>query len=182
VAATAPTAAYEKIVQVLNACLHHDDAIIFAYLSDISFCPCYGFEVKFADADINGKAVAVLIHSKNKLQLQTVGTGRKVCTRGIANLEGTRDYAVACYCNLDCIMDFKLDPPRGQRGRYAAVLSTHVEKFRNVRARESGVHRTKRWRKRNPDLPHAATRGREAAAEPPTENDAIDAEFLASYS
>jgi len=133
--ASAPNASYTKILEVLNGCPPHDGAIVFAHLSDIVYDPHYGFEVRFGgtvpQVITKGKAVAALIQSERKSNKPLpAGEGFKVVTENVidAGHEGKpAGFTLAAYCTMDDMMEYKLDPPRGQTARFAVVLINSVE-------------------------------------------------------
>ena len=135
---SAPNAAYTKILEILNHCPRHDEGIVYAFLSDLDYSPYYGFDVRFngdALTATKGKAVAALIASSTKSLAEETGYGYKVTTTNVSDAanpnsgtsDSIRNYTVLGYCSLADMLEYKLDPPRGQRCRFAAVLITQVE-------------------------------------------------------
>ena len=132
---SAPNASYNKILDLLNCCPQHDGAIIFANLGDVFPDPHYGFEVRFRGTEplltTKGKAVAALIRSEQKSDRPlAAGEGFKVVTQNVKDAVDSTNpdaFTVAAYCTLGDMMEYKLDPPRSQKARWAVVLISNVE-------------------------------------------------------
>ena len=131
--ASAPNAAYNDVLHILNNCPRHDEGVLFAYLADIKHDPYYGFQVAYDGADsVKAKFVAALISSPNRSETVGVGSGYKVTTPGIidfANPGASQPglFNVMGFCGMNDILNFKLDPPRGKSSRVAVVLISKAD-------------------------------------------------------
>ena len=131
----APNAAYIDVVKILRQCPRHDEALVFAALSEIRTSPHYGFEVAMKDFCVHGSAVVALVGSKEKSVVQKCGEGYKVTTKNIVDvlgdalgLSGAGAWDAVAYCGLDDLLEFKLDPPRGSSMRTAVATIIGLEK------------------------------------------------------
>ena len=131
----APNAAYMDVVKILSQCPRHDEALIFAGLSEIRSSPHYGFEVAMKDLVVHGSAVVALVGSKEKSIVQKCGDGYKVTTKNIVDVlgnalgvGGTVAWDAVAYCGIDDLLEFKLDPPRGSSMRAAVATIIGLEK------------------------------------------------------
>ena len=122
---SAPNAAYEDLVKLLNACPPHNEGILFAYLSDIHADPNYGFKVTYDGAGAPRSAcVLSLVASSAKSSTISVGEGFQVTTPDVldyANPASAPQPSVSLvgYCTMDALPGFRIDPPRGRAHRFA---------------------------------------------------------------
>lgn len=141
---SAPNAAYNDVLSILNNCPPHDEGILFAYLEDIEPDPHYGFCIRY-DGQVGARCLyaAALVASEGKGANDRVGEGFRVVTAGVkdaANPKGSSNsYTTVGYCTLDNLAGFSLDPPRGKTKRCAIVLfakkdeeGLHVHKLEHV--------------------------------------------------
>ena len=132
---TAPNAAYEPVLAVLNALPGNEEGLLFAFLADIEPDPYTGFRVTSTTGTISkGAAVAVLIASRKKNNPpEPLGTGFKVCAPDVcdaANVDAVHTGAtfnVTGCCTVDDMSKFDLSPPRGHTQRFAIALITSCE-------------------------------------------------------
>ena len=123
--ASAPNAAYEDLVNLLNMCPSHNEGVVFAYLSDIHADPHYGFQVTYDDvAAPRSACVLSLVASPAKSITVSFGVGFQVTTPEVldyANPAGAPQPSVSLvgYCTMDALPGFRMDPPRGRMHRYA---------------------------------------------------------------
>ena len=136
---SAPNAAYKDVIHILNASPRHEEGLLFAYLPDVRPDPIYGCKVMF-DGEREGPAceyVAVLVRSTAKSQQEPFGTGFRVTTPGVVDLDFSPDdasqlvheqksFSLVGYCGADDVMSFRLDPPRGKAFRAAVVLVSRM--------------------------------------------------------
>ena len=105
--ASAPNAACNDVLHILNNCPRHDDGLLFAYLEDIRPDPYYGFQVVHAGKEsVKAKYVAALVASPNRSIPEDVGSGYKVTSSGIIDFVnpdaaqlGTR--ILSCFCSMN---------------------------------------------------------------------------------
>ena len=142
--ASAPNAAYSKILEVLSLCPPHDGGIVFSALREAHPSAHYNFEVRFhgeASESAKGRKVAALVGVTNRSSQENLGSGCKVVTEGVVDLlgdalqlpEGQYPFNLVGYCQLDDILDFKLAPPRGHRVGCAVVLLSEIKDEDGVR-------------------------------------------------
>jgi len=150
--ASAPNAAYQEILNILNKCPAHDDGVLFSFLADLEPDPHYGFRLNY-DGHYAPQCAyaAVLLASESKSITETVGSGFKVTTRGVKDIANPKDgsgaaqpadagdapqhdgatqlttYNAVGYCSLDDLPGFRLDPPRGKTSRCALCLFTRMD-------------------------------------------------------
>ena len=129
---TAPNAAYECVLSILNALPKNEEGLLFGFLADIQPDAYAGFRLVFPDGSISkGCAVAVLVASQKKNNKpEPLGDGFKVCApdvKDIANssAETSITYVLTGFCTLDDMAKFELTPPRGQQQRFAIALITN---------------------------------------------------------
>ena len=136
---SAPNAAFNDVLAILNNCPPHDEGIHFAFLADVQPDPHYGMRLVYDGQEgPRGLYVAVLVASSSKSKTERVGDdGYKVVTtdvKDVANPDGTVDkpignHTLVGYCSMDSLPGFRLDPPRGKTFRVAlALLSSADEK------------------------------------------------------
>lgn len=140
---SAPNAAYNAVLHILNNCPEHDQGIVFAFLKDIRPDPVYGFRLEYQGEGgaaqpvrygPTGVFVAAPVASECKSKRKKIGDdGYKVVTsqvKGIADgyleEEGkafvpTENYTLVGYCTADSLPGLVLDPPRGKALRVALV-------------------------------------------------------------
>ena len=122
---SAPNAAYEDLVNLLNMCPAHNEGVVFAYLSDIHTDPHYGFKVIYDDvAAPRSNCVLSLVASPAKSITVSIGAGFQVTTPEVldyANSAGAAQPSgsLVGYCTMDALPGFRMDPPRGKPHRYA---------------------------------------------------------------
>lgn len=130
---SAPNAAYEDLVKLLNMCPAHNEGIVFAYLSDIQTDPHYGFKVAYDDVAAPRSAhVLSFVAATEKSSTLSIGEGFQVTTLNVldfANPAGAAQpsYTLLGYCSVDALPGFRMDPPRGRSLRYAMCLLTKRE-------------------------------------------------------
>ena len=131
--ASAPNAAYEDLVKLLNMCPAHNEGVVFAYLSDIHADPHYGFKVIYDATDAPRSAcVLSLVASSAKSNTVSIGDGFQVTTPEVldhANPAGAPQPSVSLvgYCTMNALPGFRMDPPRGQAHRFAMCTITKRE-------------------------------------------------------
>ncbi len=122
---SAPNASYEDLLKLLNACPPHLDGISFAFLSDISADPNYGFKISYDGKDApRSTSVLALVAAPSKSTTVSIGEGFQVTTpdvMDIANPASASQSGVSLvgYCSMDALPGFRLDPPRGRAHRFA---------------------------------------------------------------
>ena len=126
---SAPNAAYHDLLQLLNMCPAHDQGILFAFLSDITEDPHYGFQMSYDGVQSpRSSYVIALIASEAKSTTTNVGEGYQVTSPKIQDLANPDagalqpGYSVVGFCTLDNLPAFRLDPPRGKPNRCAVCL------------------------------------------------------------
>ena len=126
-------------MQILSQCPRHDEALVFAGLSEIRTSPHYGFEVAIKDFLVHGSAVVALVGSKEKSVVRKCGDGNKVTTKNLVDVLGdglgvgsTILSDAVAYCGIDNLFEFKLDPPRGSSIRAAVATIIGLEKGENA--------------------------------------------------
>ena len=131
----APNAAYSDVVKILSQCPRHDEALLFASLSEMRSSPHYGFEVAMKDIVVHGGAVVALVGSKERSLVQACGDGYKVTTKSVVDilgdalgLGGTVTWDAVAYCGMNDLLEYKLDPARGTSMRSAVVTIIGLEK------------------------------------------------------
>ena len=105
--ASAPNAACNDVLHILNNCPRHDDGLLFAFLADIRPDPYYGFQVAYNGKEsVKAKYVAALVASPNRSIPEDVGSGYKVTSSGIIDFVnpdaaqlGTR--ILSCFCSMN---------------------------------------------------------------------------------
>ena len=139
---SAPNAAFNDVLAILNNCPPHDGGIHFAFLADVQPDPSYGFRLDYDGAEgPKGTYVAALVASSSKSKTDRVGDdGYKLTTevKAIASIYGTVDdpigsHTLVGYCSLESLPGFRLDPPRGKTFRVALVLLSKADE-------EEGLH------------------------------------------
>ena len=143
--ASAPNAAYEDLVNLLNRCPAHNQGVVFAYLSDIHADTHYGFQVTYDDmAAPRSACVLSLVASPAKSITVAFGVGFQVTTPEVldyANPAAAPQPSVSLvgYCTMDALPGFRMDPPRGRTYRYAICLimkreddTLHVHKLEYI--------------------------------------------------
>ena len=132
--ADAPKSAYMDVVKILSQCPRHDEALIFAGLSEIRSSPHYGIEVAMQDVVVHGSAVVVLVGAREKSVVHKCGDGYKVTTKNMVDVlgnalgqSGTVAWDAVAYCGIDDLLEFKLDPPRGSTMRAAVATVIGLE-------------------------------------------------------
>jgi len=150
--ASAPNAAYQEILNMLNKCPAHNDGVLFAFLADLERDPHYGFRLNYdGHYAPQCKYAAVLLASESKSITENVGSGYKVIFRGVKDIANTKDgsgaaqpadtdaapqpdgatrlttYNAVGYCSLEDLTGFRLDPPRGKSSRCALCLFTKMD-------------------------------------------------------
>ena len=138
----APNAAYKDVLRIVNHCPPHGEGIAFAYLQDIEPDPHYGFRLSY-----DGRPgplctyVAALVCSEQKSTPSELGNaGFKVITENVKDgaLEVTQGaaqplcYTLVGYCTMNNLPEFKLDPPRAKKSRFALALLSRKD--------EEGLH------------------------------------------
>ena len=130
---SAPNAAYNDLIKLLNMCPAHNEGIVFAYLGDIEADPHYGFKVAYDGVHSPRSAFVVsLVASTAKSTTTNVGGGFQVTTPAVndhANPAGASQpsFTLVGFCTLDNLPGFRLDPPRGKAHRYAICLISRRE-------------------------------------------------------
>ena len=125
---SAPNAAYNGVINLLNNCPPHDEGLLFAFLADISPDPHYGFCVAYDKQDgPRCTYVVSLVASESKSTTESIGTGFKVITTAVkdyASPAGASEpgYTLMGFCTLVSLTGFRLDPPRGEAMRCAISL------------------------------------------------------------
>ena len=139
--ADAPNAAYIDVVKIQSQCRRHDEALIFAGLTEMRDSPHYGFEVAMKEFVVHGRAVVALVGSREKSVVQQCGDGYKVTTKNIVDVlgnalgvGGTVAWDAVAYCGIDDLLEFKLDPPRGSSMRVAVATIIGLEKGESSRS------------------------------------------------
>ena len=143
----APNAAYVDVLAILKQCPRHDSALLFAALAEIHPSPHYGFAVQFKDKDsvsYHGCAVIALVGSAVKSTVEACGDGYKVLTKNVTDVlteagvgatgNAVMTYDLVAYCSMGELLEFKLDPPRGHRARYALATMTSLEASKDSRS------------------------------------------------
>ena len=138
----APNNSFQDIMKILSQCPRHDHPLLFASLAELHTCPHYGFEVKFHTTKscgeevtpFRGSAIVAVVGSTEKSKVEACGTGWKVTTKNLSDLlaekTGTQTDVVwdaVAYCTTEQLLEFKLDPPRGSKMRFAVVVISAVE-------------------------------------------------------
>ena len=130
---SAPNAAYEDLVKLLNMCPAHNEGILFAYLHDIHADPHYGFKVTYDDIPAPRSAyVVTLAASPSKSSTLPIGEGFQVTTPDVvdyANPASASQPSVSLvgFCSVDALPGFRMDPPRGRAHRFAICLISKRE-------------------------------------------------------
>ena len=132
-ATSAPNAAYNDLVKLLNMCPAHNEGVVFAYLGDIEADPHYGFSVVYDGIHAPRSAFVVsLVAATTKSSTTNVGRGFQVTTPAVrdhANPAGASQpgSTLVGFCTLDNLPGFRLDPPRGKAHRFAICLISRRE-------------------------------------------------------
>ena len=110
-ALSAPNAAYNGVLGILNNCPEHDEGILFAFLADIQPDPYYGMRIVYDGQEgPRGLYVTALVASSSKSKTEQVSDdGYKVVTtavKDIANPAGALDkrvgsHALVGYCSME---------------------------------------------------------------------------------
>ena len=141
---SAPNAAYNDVLHILDNCPEHDQGIVFAFLRDIRPDPIYGFCLEYKDSDgaaqpvrygPKGVFVAALVASESKSKREKIADDAyKVVTSQVKDIADgyleedgkavlpTDNYTLVGYCTADNLPSFVLDPPRGKPVRVALVF------------------------------------------------------------
>jgi hypothetical protein len=134
--APAPNVSSMALLAVAQQCAENKNGLIFARFDQIKHCPIYGIAVSSDGGKVrNAEKVVVLINVAEKSVLTDTGSGFLVTTAGVtdhpalASEHGSREggYRLKGYCEMDSLLDFKLDPPRGQSARAAVAVISQVE-------------------------------------------------------
>ena len=98
-------------MRILRQCPRHDEALIFATLSEIRASPHYGLGVAMKDELMHGSAVVSLVGSREKSVVNKCGDGFKVTTKNIVDVLGDAlgvgsaiSWDVVAYCGLDDLL------------------------------------------------------------------------------
>jgi len=131
-ATSAPNAAYNGVLSILNNCPPHEEGITFVFLNDLQPDPYYGFCVSYDG--LPGPVctyVATLLSSEQKSVTEAVGDGFKVITADIKDCANptpsTAEHKTVGYCSLANLSGFRLDPPRGKATRCALAFISKMD-------------------------------------------------------
>lgn len=128
-----PNESSKALLELLTHCPPNHEGMLPASLSLISACPFYNLAIQYPEnTRRNAQKVIALVQAQGKSQLLETTGGHQVHTDNIFDLPDFLDgsepvkYNLMAYCSKNDVMDFKLDPPRGQSNRVALVIITRV--------------------------------------------------------
>ena len=134
---SAPNAAFNDVLAILNNCPPHSEGIQFGFLADVQPDSQYGMRLVYdGEEGPRGLYVATLIASTQQSKTDRVGDdGYKVVTtdvKDLANHEGSVDkpignHTLVGYCSMNSLAGFRLDPPRGKTFRVALALLSSAD-------------------------------------------------------
>ena len=125
-----------SLLAVAQHCAENKNGLISVRFDQIKHCPIYGIAVTPADGKVRtAEKVVVLVNVAEKLVVTDTGSGFLVSTAGVtdhpalASEHGSREggYCFKGYCEMDSLLDFKLDQPRCQSARSAVAVISQVE-------------------------------------------------------
>ena len=141
----APSQSAQELLPLLRMCPSSTDGLVPAPLSCVTPCAFNGMHVNIAGQGRACKAVLALVQSTQKSTLVTLGGGYQVITKDITDCvvppgtdlggagtttppeasTGTTKHVLTAFCDMDDVMDFKLDPikqGREKKPRLAYVI------------------------------------------------------------
>ena len=134
---SAPNAASNDVLTILNNCPQHDEGIHFAFLADIRPDPVYGIRIVYGDSEgPRGIYVAALVAVTQRSTTDRISDdGYKVVTTNVKDIAngGENNYTLVGYCSMGNLSGFILDPPRNRTSRNALVLFRKADE-------EEGLH------------------------------------------